>query len=267
MNNDTSIHSGFPLFDALTNGLHKSELITIAGGSGMGKTTFMLSLANNISKLANKNVLIVTMEWTSHILVKLLTRDEMLAQKFRDLYMPSIDEVVDNPLFNNIFIDDTGCPTPTQLRQRIIDIINHVQIDVVLIDYIQLIDGREFNQTDREREDICDCIFLKHLAAEISLPIVVLYHIGGLHNSVAEYTRSPRLSDIPIEIVGYSNVLGIIYRPLLCDDLRSEDFSNDPIFLHLWRNAHGYVGSVTFAFDKQTSLYVEHNNDINNNQR
>jgi replicative DNA helicase len=51
--NDTPIISGFSSFDAITTGLHKSDLITIAGGNDMGKTTFMLSLANNISKFDN----------------------------------------------------------------------------------------------------------------------------------------------------------------------------------------------------------------------
>lgn len=194
------VPTGFIDLDKLLGGLQQSDLIIVAGRPGSGKTGLMLNVAKNAALTYKKHVAVFSLEMSNEQLVQRLIAQEtgIDSQRLR------LGDIHDHewPLFvqasnvlsdTQIFLDDTPALTPNQLRSKCRRLDQEYGLDLVIVDYLQLMqgDGRTEN---RVQEVSTISRGLKQLAREINVPV-----LAGAQLSRAVEQRQdkvPQLSDL-----------------------------------------------------------------------
>lgn len=214
------VPSGFSALDRLTAGWQKSDFIVIAARPGMGKTAFVLSMARNIAIDWKKPVAIFSLEMSALQLVTRLISSETLlsADKLKkgnlenhewEQLNTKIKELVDAP----IYIDDSAGLSLFELRAKCRRLKAQHKIEMVIIDYIQLMSLGEV-KGNREQEISTISRSLKSLAKELDIPVIAL---SQLNRSVETRTGSKRpiLSDLRESgaIEQDADLVMFIYRP------------------------------------------------------
>lgn len=215
------IGSGFTNLDAVTSGWQKSDLIVIAGRPGMGKTAFALTLCRNAAVLFNKPVAFFSLEMSSIQLVTRLISSETSIQsdKLRkgdlnnndwDRLNENIASLVEAP----IFIDDTPALSIFELRAKCRRLKEQHGIEMVLIDYLQLMNTAGENKGNREQEISSISRSLKALAKELNISIIVLSQLNRSVETRAG-SKKPLLSDLRESgaIEQDADLVVFIYRP------------------------------------------------------
>ena len=139
------VPTGFTDLDRLLGGLQPSDLLIVAGRPGMGKTAFMLSAAKNAAQKYKKHVAIFSLEMSNEQLVQRLISQEtgIDSQRLRTgklegdewpLFAHAVEVLSDTV----IFLDDTPALTPLQLRTKCRRLHAEFNLDLVLVDYLQL---------------------------------------------------------------------------------------------------------------------------------
>jgi len=217
------IPSGFTDLDRVTAGWQKSDLVILAARPGMGKTAFVLSMARNIGVDFNIPVAIFSLEMSSIQLVTRLISSEtqLSADKLKkgnlenyewEQLNAKIGKLVDAPLY----IDDTPALSIFELRAKCRRLKAQHDIQVIVIDYIQLMSTGEDlrGKGNREQEISTISRSLKALAKELDVPVITL---SQLNRSVETRTGSKRpiLSDLRESgaIEQDADLVCFIYRP------------------------------------------------------
>lgn len=200
----TGIPSGFTEFDALTTGLHPGELVIVAGRPSMGKTTFALNVAYNVAVESNMGVAIFSLEMSKQQIARniLASRAEVAAQKLRGGRFLSDDEFARlteaaNPLYRApLFIDDTPGVSPTALRAKARRLKQKHDIRMIVIDYLQLMDGPSGGRRSDSRQEEISYISrsLKGLARELSVPVIAISQLNRAADTREDH--KPRMSDL-----------------------------------------------------------------------
>jgi len=217
------IPSGFTDLDRVTAGWQKADLIILAARPGMGKTAFVLSMARNIGVDFNIPVAIFSLEMSSVQLVTRLISSEthLSADKLKkgnlenyewEQLNAKIGKLVDAP----IFIDDTPALSIFELRAKCRRLKAQYDIQIVIIDYIQLMStGEESkNKGNREQEISTISRSLKALSKELNVPIITLSQLNRSVETRAGSKR-PILSDLRESgaIEQDADLVCFIYRP------------------------------------------------------
>lgn len=199
----TGIPSGFTDLDRLTSGLQRSDFIIVAARPAMGKTSFALSLAKNAAIDFEKPVAIFSLEMSS---LQLATRivameAEIEGSKMRsgrlepqewDALNRAIDKIGDAP----VFIDDTPGINIFELRAKCRRLKLQHDIQLVIIDYLQLMTGgKENTKGNREQEVGAISRALKGLAKELDVPVIALAQLSRAVE-VRGGNKKPMLSDL-----------------------------------------------------------------------
>lgn len=194
------VPTGFIDLDKLLGGLQRSDLLIIAGRPGSGKTGLMLNVAKNAAMVAKKHVAVFSLEMSNDQLVQRLISQEtgIDSQRLRlgdihDHEWPLFVEAANVLSDAQIFLDDTPALTPNQLRSKCRRLDQEYGLDLVIVDYLQLMqgDGRSEN---RVQEVSGISRGLKQLARELNVPV-----LAGAQLSRAVEQRSdkrPVLSDL-----------------------------------------------------------------------
>jgi replicative DNA helicase len=215
------IPSGFTDLDRVTAGWQKSDLIILAGRPGMGKTALVLSMARNIAVDFNIPVAIFSLEMSSiQLVTRLISSETQLpANKLKkgnlenyewEQLNAKIGKLVDAPLF----IDDTPALSIFELRAKCRRLKAQHNIQMVIVDYIQLMSLGGDNKGNREQEISTISRSLKALAKELSVPVITL---SQLNRSVETRggSKRPILSDLRESgaIEQDADMVCFIYRP------------------------------------------------------
>ena len=219
----SGIPSGFTEIDRVTSGWQKSDLVVIAARPGMGKTAFVLSMARNIAVDFKKPVAMFSLEMSS---VQLVTRlisseTELPADKLKkgtlenyewEQLHKKITGLTEAPLF----IDDTPALTIFELRAKCRRLKAQHDIQLIIIDYLQLMSagGDNGRMGNREQEISNISRSLKSLAKELKVPVIAL---SQLSRSVETRggNKKPILSDLRESgaIEQDADMVLFIYRP------------------------------------------------------
>ncbi|MCD4730392.1 MAG: replicative DNA helicase [Bacteroidales bacterium] len=215
------IPSGFTDLDRITAGWQKSDLIILAGRPGMGKTAFVLSMARNIAVDFNIPVAFFSLEMSSIQLVTRLISSEtqLRADKLKkgnlenyewEQLNAKIGKLVDAPLF----IDDTPALSIFELRAKCRRLKAQHNIQMIIVDYIQLMSLGGDNKGNREQEISTISRSLKALSKELDIPVITL---SQLNRSVETRggSKRPILSDLRESgaIEQDADMVCFIYRP------------------------------------------------------
>lgn len=196
------VSSGFSKLDELTQGFQKSDLIIIAGRPSMGKTALSLTIALNCIKLSRLPILFCSLEMSKEqILYRLLSSESGINQtKLRSGKLSQNDWIKLNKVIRIIsklpfFIDDTSTLSVSQIRSKIKTILlEQSQLGLIIIDYLQLLQGLNWKSNNRVQELSQITRDLKSLAREFNIPIIALSQLS--RNADSRIDQRPILSDL-----------------------------------------------------------------------
>jgi replicative DNA helicase len=192
--------TGFRDLNELLGGLQRSDLLIFAGRPGMGKTSFLLSVALNAANIGAR-IAIFTMEMgTEQIIQRFISMDTGInTQKLRlgQLTPQEWQRFVQSSgrLGNlRIWIDDTPAMTPLQLRTKCRRLAHEFGLDLVVLDYIQLMNAGSGYENNRVQEISYISRNLKEMARELNVP---LFTAAQLSRAVEQrQDKRPQLSDL-----------------------------------------------------------------------
>ncbi|MDR1067150.1 MAG: replicative DNA helicase [Clostridiales bacterium] len=214
----TGIETGFADLDYKTAGLQPSDLVLIAARPSMGKTAFALNIAQHVAVRKRKSVVIFSLEMSAEQLVNrmLCSEAHVDAQKVKtgDLSDSDWKLIVDSigPLSKaRIYIDDTPAADITEIRAKCRRIKIENGLDLVIIDYLQLMSGR--SKAESRQQEISEISrSLKALARELRAPVVALSQLSRACETRADHR--PMLSDLRESgaIEQDADVVAFLYR-------------------------------------------------------
>ena len=193
------IPTDFYDLDAMTGGFQRSDLIIIAGRPSMGKTSFSLNIAHNVAK-KNLTVAIFSLEMSKEQLSQrlLATEANIESNRLRSgrLAQNDLEKIIDamsNLSILPIYIDDSSSLTVTQMRSQVrrLQASQKGQLGLVLLDYLQLMDGGSDNRV-QELSRITRS--LKGLAREVNVPVIALSQLSRAVES--RNNKRPMMSDL-----------------------------------------------------------------------
>ena len=213
------VPTGLIDLDKLLGGLQKSDLLIIAGRPGMGKTGFLLSVAKNAAQTHKKHVAIFSLEMSNEQLVQRLIAQEtgidtqrLRTGKLTDDEWPLFTHAIEVLRDTHIFLDDTPAITPLQLRTKCRRLHLEYELDLVIVDYLQLMRGDTRND-NRVQEVSYISRNLKVLARELNVPVLAA---AQLSRAVEQRTdKKPVLSDLRESgsIEQDADIVMFIHRP------------------------------------------------------
>ncbi|MFA6949463.1 MAG: replicative DNA helicase [Lentimicrobiaceae bacterium] len=217
----SGVGSGFTELDRVTSGWQPSDLIVIAARPGMGKTAFVLTVARNAAIDFNKAVAVFSLEMSS---VQLVTRlisaeaqlpgDKLRKGDLEPYEWQQLNSKISNLIDAPIYIDDTPSLSIFELRAKARRLKAQHNIQMIIIDYIQLMSGGvERSNGNREQEISNISRSLKALAKELNIPVIAL---SQLNRSVeSRPSKKPLLSDLRESgaIEQDADMVIFIYRP------------------------------------------------------
>ena len=228
----SGVPTGFFDLDKLTSGWQRSDMIVIAARPAMGKTAFVLSMARNTAVDYNMGVALFSLEMSSVQLVKRLIASEarLSAEKLRkgDLREHEFQQLhsrITKLATAPIYIDDTPGISVFDLRAKCRRLKMQHNIDIVIIDYLQLMTaGGSKGSGNREQEISTISRSIKEIAKELNVPVVAL---SQLSRSVEQRggDKRPVLSDLRESgaIEQDADIVSFIYRPEYYGFLQDED--------------------------------------------
>jgi replicative DNA helicase len=263
----SGVPSGFTKLDNMTLGWQNSDLIIVAARPSMGKTAFVLSMARNMAVEYKRSVAIFSLEMSSMQLVNRLISIEseipstaIRKGKLRLDEWRQLNAKIKALESASIYIDDTPGISIFELRAKCRRLKKKYNIDIVIIDYLQLMTGPPDLKGNREQEVSIISRSLKGLAKELNVPIIAL---SQLNRAVESRTgnKRPQLSDLRESgaIEQDADVVCFIHRPekygMMVDDDGNSTVGIAEIIVAKHRN--GAVGDVRLRFRDEIARFVE----------
>jgi replicative DNA helicase len=197
----TGLATGFGDLDKLTSGLQPSDFIIIAGRPSMGKTAFALNVAKYAGVEQHRRVLVLSLEMSKEQLVQRLLCSEARvdSHKVRTGYLDQRDwtrltnaagRLADAP----IYIDDSPALSVLEARAKARRMKAEHGLDLIVIDYLQLMRGRNPENRQQEISEISRS--LKALAKELSVPVLALSQLSRAVEARQSKDYRPQLSDL-----------------------------------------------------------------------
>ncbi len=250
--NVTGITTGFIDLDNKTAGLHNSDLIIIAARPAMGKSAFAINLATNAAVKANVPVVIFNLEMSKEqVGNRILCSEAMVdSNKIRtgqiedDDWMKlatTLGELSEAP----IYIDDTPGISIMEIRAKCRKLKIEKNIGLIVIDYLQLIQGTGKRNASREQEISEISRSLKILAKELDVPVIALSQLS--RTAERRDDKRPMLSDLRESgaIEQDADLVIFLYR----DDYYNEDTEKKNVAeVILAKHRGGSTGTVELAW-------------------
>ncbi len=244
----TGVPTGFADLDFKTAGLHNSDLILIAARPAMGKSAFALNIATNAAVRANVPVVIFSLEMSKEQMVnRILCSEAMVdSNKVRtgtidDDEWAKLASASGQLSESNIFIDDTPGISIMEIRAKCRKLKLEKNIGLVVIDYLQLVQGSGKRSSSREQEIAEISRSLKILAKEINVPVIALSQLSRAPEQRPDHR--PMLADLRESgsIEQDADIVMFLYR----DDYYNEDSEKKNIAeVILAKHRSGSTGTV-----------------------
>ncbi|WP_461207328.1 replicative DNA helicase [Clostridium sp. DL1XJH146] len=253
----TGVPSGFPELDAKTSGFQKGDMVLIAARPSMGKTTFALNIAQHAAFREGKSVAIFSLEMSkAQLAIKLLSAEaniDMLRLRTGDLGDEDWARIgrVTGPMAEaRIYIDDTAGVSVMEMRSKCRRLKIEHGIDMILIDYLQLMSGSNTESRQQEVSEISRSI--KALAKEMECPVIALSQLSRAPEQRADHR--PMLSDLRESgsIEQDADLVMFLYRDEYYDT-ETEDKNVAECIISKQRN--GPTGTVKLAWLGQYSKF------------
>lgn len=264
----TGLSTGFVELDRLTAGFHPGTLLILAARPAMGKTAFALSMARNIAVEFKKPVAFFTLEMTAEELAmrlisseseingQKLKKGERLQEWEKQQLMQKVAVLSEAP----IYIDETSALTVFELRAKCRRLKKQHDIQMVFIDYLQLMQGNTDNNRPGNREQEVSYISrqIKALAKELRIPILALSQLSRAVETRGG-SKVPQLSDLRESgaIEQDADIVMFIHRPeYYGQDADDEGHSAKGLAqIILAKHRSGSVGKINLRFRSEYARF------------
>ncbi len=267
----TGIPTGFTDLDNKLMGLQPSDLILVAARPSMGKTAFVLNIAEYVALRQNKSVAIFSLEMPKEQLVKRLIamNSRVDSQNLRSGQLSKSDwhEIIQSAGAigaSKLIIDDTSGITVSELRSKARKFKLEHNIDVIMIDYLQLMTVSTQSKADSRQQEISEISrALKGIARDLKVPVIALSQLSRQVESRADHR--PMLSDLRESgaIEQDADVVMFIYR----DDYYHEDSEKKGVSeIIIAKQRNGPIGTVELAWLPQLTKFQNLDHSPRNEQ-
>ena len=256
----TGIPSGFLELDRMTAGFQRNDFIIVAARPSVGKTAFALNIAQSIATKTEENVAIFSLEMGAQQLVMrmLCAEGNIDAQRLRTGRLTEEDwqkltMAMGSLSSAGIYIDDTPGVRVSEIRAKCRRLKQDKGLGVVLIDYLQLIQGSGRSGENRQQEVSEISRTLKALARELEVPVIALSQLS--RGVESRQDKRPIMSDIRESgsIEQDADIVAFLYR----DDYYNRDSEDqNMIEIIIAKQRNGPVGTVELAFIKEYNKFV-----------
>ena len=253
------VPTSFPDLDHILAGLQKSDLLIVAARPSIGKTTLALDLARHVGVQSKVPVGIFSLEMGSDQLV-----DRMIAaQSSVDLWrlrtgklesddFPKIGEAIGILSEAPIFIDDSGSINIMEMRTMARRLQAEHRLGLIIIDYLQLMEGRS-NKSDNRVQEISEISRgLKQLARELNIPVIALSQLNRSVESRPD--QVPKLSDLRESgsIEQDADVVMFLYRE---DRVKQDTPNKNIVDIIIAKHRNGPVGRIQLYFHENSTTF------------
>ena len=250
-NDVTGLTTGFRDLNKKINGLQRSDLLLIAARPAMGKTAFALNLVQNAALKGDASVAVFSLEMSKEQLVQRMIASQSTVElkkiktgTLADNDWPRITDGMAILSGAKIHIDDTPGIKISELRSKCRKLKIEKGLDLVLIDYLQLMEGEGQNES-RQQEIAKISRSLKILAKELDCPVVALSQLSRAPEQRADHR--PMLSDLRESgsIEQDADIVMFLYR----DEYYNPDTEKKNIGeVIVAKNRHGETGTVELVW-------------------
>lgn len=263
----TGLSTGFIDFDRLTAGLQPSDLILVAARPSMGKTAFVLNIAQHVALKEKKSVAFFSLEMSKEQLVQRMLCAEakidsqrLRIGQLRDEDWKELMKAIDRLSAAPIFIDDTAGITVTEMRSKARRLKVEHDLKLVVIDYLQLMQGSGGSSRSENRQQEISEISrsLKSLARELGVPVIALSQLSrGVESRTS---KKPMLSDLRESgsLEQDADIVAFLYREDYYNP-ETEDKNVAEVIISKHRN--GPVDTVRLGFLKQFTKFTNLSNE------
>jgi replicative DNA helicase len=255
----TGVPTGFVDLDRMTSGFQRSDLIIIAARPSMGKTAFVLNIAQYLGVKTDMTIGFFSLEMSKEqLFMRMLTTEASIdSHKFRGGFLGERDygelsAALGRLSDAKVFIDDSASIGVLEMRAKSRRLMSEHGLHLIIVDYIQLMQGRgRFDNRQQELAAISRS--LKGLAKELNVPVVALSQLSRAPEGRAD--RRPLLSDLRDSgaLEQDADLVTFIYREEQYDP-RPENENLAEIIIGKQRN--GPTGIVKLAFLKQYTKFA-----------
>ena len=263
----TGIKTGYIDLDRVTNGFQRGDLIILAARPAMGKTAFALNLALNASFYNSGAIAIFSLEMPAEQLMKriLSAKSSVEGNKLRSGYINNeefnrINEAANELMAGKLFVDDSSNIRIADIYSKCRKLKSEHGLDLVVIDYLQLISGSGKRGSDNRQQEISEISrSLKGLAREMECPVIAL---SQLSRSVEQRPdKHPMLSDLRESgaIEQDADIVMFLYREEYYskekDDDKKEASLTEKTDVDIAKHRNGATAKIELAFQKSISAF------------
>jgi replicative DNA helicase len=265
----SGVPTGFTAVDKLTGGWQRSDMIVIAARPGMGKTAFVLSMARNVAVDYQRAVAVFSLEMSGVQLVQRLiasesgfNSDKLRKGQLTQSEMVELNQRITKLQSAQIFIDDTPALSVFELRAKCRRLKANNGIQLVIIDYLQLMTAGDSKGGNREQEISTISRSIKQIAKELDVPVIAL---SQLSRSVETRggDKKPMLSDLRESgaIEQDADIVGFIYRPEYYGLTEFSDNERTPsqglAELIVAKHRHGGLDNIRLRFISNLAKFAD----------
>lgn len=267
----TGIPTGFIDLDYKTSGLQPSDLILVAARPSMGKTAFVLNIAQHVAFKQNKTVAIFSLEMSKEQLVNRLFSLESYVDaqllrtgNLKDSDWEKLIEGAGTIGRSNLIIDDTPGISISEMRSKCRKYKMEHNLELIIIDYLQLMSGSVGGRNESRQQEISDISrSLKALARELSVPVISLSQLSRAVEQRPDHR--PMLSDLRESgaIEQDADVVMFIYR----DDYYNKDTEHvNEAEIIIAKQRNGPIGTVTLTWLPQYTKFANSQRKVVDNE-
>ena len=256
---NVTIKSGIIPMDKVIGGWSNSDLIVVAARPSVGKTALAVNLATNAALRQGKAVAIFSLEMSGEQIATRILADaaHVDISKIRNgsgtpEEINKLAEAADRIKDARIYVDDASSLTPIEIRSRCRKLRQDKGLDMVVIDYIQLLSAvRQQKDANRVMETAEISRTLKQIARELNVPVIALSQLS--RNSEYRDSGEPRLADLRDSgsIEQDADVVIMLWKPK-----EQTDEYYDTVSVKVAKNRNGPTGDLNLIFRKATTSFT-----------
>ncbi len=262
----TGVRSGFASLDRITQGWQKSDLIILAARPSVGKTAFAMNIARNAAVQFHKPVAFFSLEMSAIQLAKrLMTSESGLSAdkikggvKLENYEWEQLEYKLRNLSKAPLYIDDTPGIPVMEFRTKAKTLVKSKQVALIVVDYLQLMQGPSELRGMREQEVAAISRTLKATAKELEVPIIALSQLSRQAVQRTGGNGKPQLSDLRESgsIEQDADMVLFIHRPDYIG-LSENPEERELTQIIIAKHRNGEIGEIPMRFKSEQIRFVE----------
>lgn len=259
------VETGFRHFDRITNGLQKSDLIVLAARPGMGKTSLAMNIVENACMHKDGVAAVFSLEMPRVQIVQRLlcayagvSMEKALSGQLKQSDWKKLMLAGDKLQKSKIFVDDSSRVTPAEILSKCRRLKSREgRLDLIMIDYIQLMGGEEKSGGENRQQEIASITReLKIMAKELDVPVIALSQLRRIQ------TKEPQLSDLRESgaIEQDADIVIFINRPeatATAEELAKGTIVKGAAELIIAKHRNGSTGRIQLRFIGESTKFVD----------